>query len=147
MRSRQRLRPHPLPSAGLPDHSGFSLVEIMVVISIIAVLAAIAIPQISGISDSAQSSVDELSLEKLNRAANSYAQMVQEITNAAGNGADVVALLQIRNTNNPGSPFLPADESFSVSAETNTARAKWTGNFFTNIPAGTAGSGIDLRSH
>ncbi len=144
MRSLQRLHGSPLPSSRFPGLRGFSLVEVLVVISIIAILAAIAITQMSGISNSAQDSVNDLSLEKLNRAASSYAQMVQEITNAAGSGADIVTLLQTRDTTVPGSPFLPADESFPVTNSTNTARAKWNGSSFEIIPAGTAGSGIDL---
>jgi prepilin-type N-terminal cleavage/methylation domain-containing protein len=148
-RSRKRLSPRMARRvrAGRP---GFSLVEMLVVIGVIAIMAAIGIPMIANtVSSSAHRTADR-NMKLLNGAVISFGQENWELVLAESGGSDdelaIFESLRYRDATNPapGSPYLPQNATFVASGDTSTYRAVWNGRMFELVPAGTAGTGLDL---
>jgi prepilin-type N-terminal cleavage/methylation domain-containing protein len=127
---------------------GVTLVELLVSITLVGILAAIGIANLKDVSSGARQETDIDTGNLLNRAVLHYGQSSAEIAIAAGSDSSdelsVIALLQARDPQLPGSPYLPADMSFSTSSSTDVVRYEWTGAFFRVLPEGAAGAGITV---
>lgn len=135
----------------ISSRSGFSLVEVLVIITVVAILAGLGIVTMSNIVPHAREETARRNLRYLNAALIAYNNSVREITDTVvpiGAGiADetaVFALLQTRSTDIPGSPFLPSNVLPTSSTATGTYRAFWNGKMFEIISPGAAGTGVNL---
>jgi len=128
------------------DLSGLTLPEVLITIAIIGILAGVAINSFLGNVEYAREGVTADSSASLNRAVNHYIQIVGEIGVEADVGTtdelEVVELLQTRDANLPGSPFIPGEFVVSASSDAEKIRVVWTGEYFRVIPVGVAGGGI-----
>ncbi|HUY03594.1 MAG TPA: type II secretion system protein [Rhodocyclaceae bacterium] len=79
-----------------PDQSGFTLVELLIVVIILAILAAIVIPQFSGASTDAKESALDADLSALRSAIELY--KVQHGGNYPGSGATTAASIACSGT-------------------------------------------------
>lgn len=130
--------------------SGFSLMEVVVVIAIIGVMGAIAVPIMSNQLASASQRTASRNLNLLNAAVIAFNQGNWELVLAStGGSSDELAIfdsLRFRDAVNPtpGSPYLPPNATFNASSSASTYRAVWNGRQFELVPLGTAGTGLDL---
>jgi prepilin-type N-terminal cleavage/methylation domain-containing protein len=124
---------------------GISLTELLVVVAVLGVLAAVAIPLLVGLIPVSQENVALDAVERLNRAVHSYEMAVREISLAAGDGANVVALLRTRSAQAPGSPYLDDQPSYAVTSSAESYRARWSGRVFELLVPGQDGTGLDLQ--
>lgn len=132
--------------------AGFSLVEIVVVIAVIGILAFLLVPAFQEVLPNSKYSTAMANLELLNQAVLKYNQARQEIfltsvPSATSDEEDIAKRLQYRGpeaTAYPGSPFLDSTLTITSTDGIDTYRASWNGRMFQMLPAGTAGSGLDL---
>ena len=128
------------------DPRGLSLPEVLITVAIIGILASIAISYFSENVDAAREGVTVDSSASLNRAVNHYVQIAGDIgvEEQAGTAdeLEVIQLLQARDANLPGSPYIPAEFVISSSSDTDKVRIVWSGEYFQVIPMGVAGGGI-----
>jgi prepilin-type N-terminal cleavage/methylation domain-containing protein len=128
------------------DASGLTLPEVLITIAIIGILAGVAINSFLGNVEYAREGVTVDSSASLNRAVNHYVQIAGDIGVEAQAGTadevEVIQLLQARDANLPGSPYIPAEFVVSASSDSGKIRIVWSGEYFQVIPVGVAGGGI-----
>jgi prepilin-type N-terminal cleavage/methylation domain-containing protein len=129
-----------------PPQKGYSLVELLVVIALLAVLAGIAINYYGGIPRAAEGSLGGQTVAALNNAVLAYNTANRELVRPRGAEMEVVQLLQTPDTGLPGAPYLDDTVVYTTSSSPGRLRAQWNGRFFTLLPRGVDGSGIDLES-
>ena len=143
------LENRPWPAALLRSRRGLTLVEVLVSVAIIGIMAAIGIANLKDASPAARLGVGVDTGNLLNRAVLHYGQSKAEIAIAAAadsaDEASVIALLQTRDSQLPGSPYLPADLNFSPSSSAEVVRYSWTGAFFKVLPEGVEGVGVRVN--
>lgn len=128
-----------------------SFTEVLVVLGALAVLVGILIPTIVNVVPNSRMTTAQANLEQLNKAVLKFNQINWELVLAAdaGSSDDEAAIfqsLQYRDAANPspGSPYLDATLAFVSTDDTSVHRAVWNGRMFELLPAGTAGTGLDL---
>lgn len=130
--------------------SGFSLVEIMVVIGVLSIVVAIAIPSISNVLPGAREATARANLEHLNQAVLKFNYANWELVLASEAGSDdelaIARSLQYRSASDPtpGSPYFAPTLSLVESSDDSTYRAAWNGRSFQMVAPGTVGTGLDL---
>ena len=127
---------------------GFSLPEVLVVITVIAILAGVGIPLLVNVFGASRERVATRNLNMLNAALNTYRQSFQSFTlNAASDTSDelaVIGSLKYRDPMIPGTPFLNPSLAVVAMSDNSTFRAYWNGEVFALYGEGESGAGIDL---
>ncbi len=129
---------------------GFSLVEILVVVSVIGVMAAISIPAYQGVMRATKNTESEDFVESLNRAVRSFSLGNWDLPVVPDNAAttdEYAALrsLQFRwpaSSLKPGSPYFSPKYNPQASNSTGEYRLRWNGRTFEVLRPGTVGSGL-----
>ena len=134
--------------------AGYSLTEMIVVITTLGILATVAISQFVGTSDGTKYALAHEKLEMLNRAVHMHQQSngkdnLESLLPVAGATWDemkVLLQLQYRNADNPapGSPYAPLNYRPATSSDTSFYRMAWTGTLYKLLMPGEAGSGIKV---
>jgi prepilin-type N-terminal cleavage/methylation domain-containing protein len=94
--------------------SGFTLIEVLVVVAVLAVLAAIAVPRLIGTTDNAKENVDIANLEILNRATAVYAEKAQTVGHAFdGVGTDSARMKTLMDAGFLGQAVSPQQDDVS----------------------------------
>jgi prepilin-type N-terminal cleavage/methylation domain-containing protein len=129
--------------------AGFSLTEMIVVISVIGALAGIAFQSFGDLNESTKEVVAREKVEMLNHAVDAFNQCRKQLTETplatAGDELLILAYLHWRDPVNPdpGSPFVDGRYQPTSSSDTSEYRIQWTGNFtFQMLPKGTPGTGL-----
>lgn len=132
---------------------GYSLSELILVISGLGVLAGVAISQFSGLNSSAQRAGAFEKMEMLNHALEAYATSVAEISSAQvpvrTDGADeqiVLLYLQFRDPSRPtvGAPYLETRYRPPTSSNSSDYRLQWAGGMFRLLEPGQSGTGLKV---
>ena len=129
---------------------GFSMTEMVTVISIIGVLAKIAITSFSGLTEQAKTTMATERMEMLNTALNRYAMAERELVAQAlqlGSEFDeqlIVMTLQMDDERIPGSPFIPTNYIPQGSSDTKDHRLQWRGKQFKLLEPGQPGTGLKV---
>lgn len=130
---------------------GFSMTELVIVISIMGVMATIVVAAFSQFLDGGKDALAGERLENLNQALHRYAQTNNEMleTKLPSSGADetmVLRKLQYRNPNEDlakvGSPYFDPSYNPVASAADTTYRLRWTGRLFELLRPGKSGTGL-----
>jgi prepilin-type N-terminal cleavage/methylation domain-containing protein len=134
--------------------AGYSLTEMIVVLSAIGILAGIAISSVTGTSLAARETIAREKLEMLNRGVHTHQQTnglknLESQLAIANNGWDersVLQLLQYRDPSNPtlGSPYVPPSYRPQISASSNDFRLEWTGVGYKLLVPGQTGTGLKV---
>ncbi|MEO6846112.1 MAG: type II secretion system protein [Chthoniobacterales bacterium] len=126
-----------------------TLVEVLTVVTIIGILSGAAILGYSHVRESAEETVALDNVATLNHALEHFNQANWDIVLTPGPGetADELAVLHTlkwRDPTNPtpGSPYLAANFSESVSTSSSDYRIQWNGYSFELLEPGTAGAGL-----
>jgi prepilin-type N-terminal cleavage/methylation domain-containing protein len=126
----------------------FSLPELLTTIAIIGILAAICMESYSNINSSARANVAADTSALVNRAVLHYSQANTEILDSAAAGTTdelaVLQKLQTRDSDIPGSPYIPSNFSGTTSSSNIDYRLQWNGHAFQVLAPGTAGAGIKV---
>lgn len=131
---------------------GFSLPELLVTLAATTIMAGVAIAIAWGFRENTARQVCERNLNLLNGAVNAFNNGSWELVLAPANDtSDEMAIfytLQHRDAQNPvpGSPYLQTSLPFVASSSAEKHRARWNGRYFEFLPAGSAGSGLDLEA-
>lgn len=112
-------------------------------VAVIAVLSAIAIPAMKNLVPASSGATATRNLNYLNGAVQTYNQAVEEL-NTNATPAQIMVILQTRDTNRHGSPYLPTNLKTNSTSSTSTYRARWSGRMFEQIQPGASGAGLDL---
>jgi len=127
-----------------------SLLEVVIVIAVIGLLATITIPQLGDLTAYSKDRTAKHHLARLNNAVLNYSQSIQEITTATASDASdelsVLAALQTRDPDVPGTPFLTPDWPVLETSDDSTYRAVWNGRMFEGLAPGTSGTGVKLAT-
>ena len=131
---------------------GFSIVELMIVVTMLGIITSIAIPQLSGVlSNSKEVLVKDFS-ETLNKAVKKHSQLNYDIKleaddSLAAEEISIIRTLQWRGHVDPvpGSPFLRQDWHPVVSSSVSDFRLQWNGNQFVVIWPGEYGVGVWVK--
>lgn len=152
-RDRARRSPgaiHPQPQRGR-GRGGFSMTELVIVISIMGVLATITVASFNQFLGGGKETLARERLENLNQALHRYAQTDKELleTQLSSSAADetmVLRKLQYRNPNEDlakvGSPYFDPCYNPVASSLDTTYRLRWTGRLFELLRPGTSGTGL-----
>lgn len=139
-----------------PRNEGFSLVEIVIVITIIGILSSVGIGVFGKITDGARSGVATNLAETLNQATRKFSHANWDLHLAPDNsGADdefrILRTLQWRAPDNasdellPKGPFMRPDWNPVASDSTDDFRLQWTGTLWKLLTPGVAGSGLKVN--
>ena len=130
---------------------GFSMSEMVIVISIIGVLAGIVVMPMSQFLGASKDALASSRQETLNQAVHRFAQQNYELLFDAMNGsaADemvILRTLQYRDPNikraQPGSPYMDPRYNPVSSSDSNVHRLRWSGRLFELLKPGQSGTGI-----
>ncbi len=132
--------------------AGFSLVEIVVVITIVGIMAFLLLPSFRELLPGSRYSTALANMELLNQSVLKFNQANWELvlTNSAAdtiNEEKIVRSLQYRGTEasaSPGAPYLDPTLTINGTDDASTYRAHWNGHMFQLLDAGTAGDGLNL---
>ncbi len=134
--------------------SGYSISEMIVVISVIGILAGVAIIQIIGASRATQEVAARHRVEILNRAIASHQEANAKdnlenqgrVDGAFWDELKVLQQLQYRSPIRPtvGSPYMATNYRPASSSNTNDYRIMWTGSTFSLLLPGTNGTGLKV---
>ena len=156
--SQAKCRPASLPGAVIGVHArlaGISLAELMTAIAVLAILSGLALQSYSGVRESAQEGAARDTVAILNRALLHFNQANWDIvlTAVPGSTSDELAVLRTLKWRDPvparatpGSPYLPAGLSETVSSSQDDFRIRWNGNTFELLKPGISGSGLKTGS-
>jgi prepilin-type N-terminal cleavage/methylation domain-containing protein len=138
----------------LHGSAGYSLTEMIVVLSVVGILAGIVISQIVGATEGARIGVARQKLETLNRAVAAHQQsnIRDNLENqlpadgAHGDELRVLQQLQYRNPTRPtmGSPYMAPNYRPAGSSSDEDFRIRWTGSNFVLVMPGEAGTGLQV---
>lgn len=153
-----RYRARRSPAATLPEpqgsrrgRGGFSMTELVIVISIMGAMATIVVASFNQFLDGSKDALARERLENLNQALHRYAQTDKELLEAKRpSSADdeklVLRKLQYRNPNEDlakvGSPYFDPSYQPAASALDTTYRLRWTGKLYELLRPGTPGTGL-----
>lgn len=130
---------------------GFSMTELVIVISIMGVLATIVVTSFSQFLDGGKETLARERQESLNQALHRYAQTNRELleTKLPSSAADetmVLRKLQFRNPNEDlakvGSPYFDPSYNPVASSNDTTYRLRWTGRLYELLRPGASGTGL-----
>lgn len=129
---------------------GFSMVEMVTIVSIIGIITAIIIPSMSGLSSNSKTVLAQNRQELLNTALNQMAMSGRQVPNSPQLTSSrdeelVVMTLQIRNENLVGSPFLTPSYAPKGSSDPTTYRLRFTGLRFELLVPPLVGTGIKIE--
>ena len=130
---------------------GFSILELLIVISMIGIITSIAIPQLGGLLPSSKDVLARDFVENLNGSLKKHNQSNYRIKYQkndffAGDEIQIVRTLQWRDDEDPspGSPYMRQDWHPVVSSDVSEYRIKWNGYSFELIYPSSRGIGIHL---
>jgi len=134
--------------------SGFSLVEVLVIVTVIGILSLLAVGQYGRVMDRTRETVALNTVETLNQGVSRYSQVeggrlndVPADDDSFEEEIDVLRALQWVDPDlpTPGGPYVRADFDPAGTADTDTYRAVWNGSFFElRVPA-EAGAGLRIE--
>ncbi len=134
--------------------AGFSMTELVIVISILGVLATIAVNTFPSLLESSKVVVASDRVESLNRALHTFAQQNYEMVfnRMDSSGADEMVVLRTIQYRNPdidrakvGSPYFDPRYNPVVSSNATDYRIRWFGRGYELLGPGTAGTGIKMN--
>jgi prepilin-type N-terminal cleavage/methylation domain-containing protein len=130
---------------------GFSILELLIVISMIGIITSIAIPQLGVLLPSSKDVLARDFVENLNGSLMKHNQSNYRIKypkndSFAGDEIQIVRTLQWRDDEDPasGSPYMRQDWHPVVSSDVSEYRIKWNGYSFELIYPSSRGIGIRL---
>lgn len=135
--------------------AGFSMTELVIVISILGVLATIAVSTFPSLLESSKVVVASERVESLNRALHTFAQQNYEMVfnRMDTSGADemvVLRTIQYRNTDidraKIGSPYFDPRYNPILSSNATDYRIRWFGRGYELLRPGASGTGIKMNS-
>jgi prepilin-type N-terminal cleavage/methylation domain-containing protein len=135
----------------MADRRGFSMTEMILVVSILGILVSIAISQFGNLNESSKLVVAAEKAEMLNRALEAYGAVVPDVARyypaARSDTNDELAVLltlQFRHSVNPtiGAPYIDPRYRPDSSSDAQTYRIQWTGTMFKMLKRGEAGTGL-----
>lgn len=129
---------------------GFSMTELVVVVTVIGILSSLAISKFSGFNGASRAAFAKELLERVNTAVHrfndcNYQMKVHVITDGS-DSSWVIQTLQYRKSVNPavGSPYLPNNWTPAISDNTSDYRLVWAGTLFKLINPGDTGVGVKV---
>lgn len=132
---------------------GFSMTEVIMVISIMGVLAGIMVPKYANIYSGTKDTLANEKLEMLNQAINDWAHTYKEYSYTPNNASytdelNILNDLEYRNPDDSkamiGTPFIRTNYRPKGSSSTDDYRIMWTGYRFKLLTPGQVGSGIKV---
>lgn len=123
---------------------GYSLTELLVVIAVLGILATFAIQNYGGGRRAAEGTVGQQAVSVLNAAVLAYNTANRELVRPRGSDMEIIGILQTRDPGLPGSPYLDASTTYTLSSSSDRLRAQWNSRFFELLLPGVDGSGIAL---
>ena len=132
-------------------HRGFSMFEMIWVVSLLGILAALALAQYGTMSEGSKLSVATEKLERLNQGLIGYGTVVSDAAayypapRADGGDENFVLLsLQFRHSTNPtvGAPYVDARYRPDTSSDSTEYRYQWSGTMFKLLVPGQSGTGL-----
>lgn len=130
---------------------GFSMSEMVIVISILGVVACAAVMSISGAYDAGRDTLAVNRMETLNQALSQFSQQNYELVfNArAESAADEMFVLRTLEYRNPdenraalGAPYVTPCYNPTTSSSLTDYRLRWTGRMFELLRPGQPGTGL-----
>ncbi len=143
-------RRHPAPGNCLRGN-GFSMTELVIVISTLGVLATVAITSFSHLLGSGKSAIAEERREMLNQGLHRFAQenyemIFSRLDSATADEMVILRTIQYRNPNplrsKTGSPYVDPRYNPLVSSDSKEYRLRWTGRNYELLRPGVSGSGL-----
>ncbi|MDF1812550.1 MAG: type II secretion system protein [Verrucomicrobiales bacterium] len=133
--------------------NGFSLVEVIVMITVVGILSAIAVSQVGKITDASKKTVAQNLVETLNNATKEFGHAQYKLVSNGENedATDEMQILRTLQWKDPdielgvAGPFMRGDWSPSTSSNTDDYRIVWAGSFWKLAVPGAAGSGIKVN--
>lgn len=134
--------------------AGFSMTELVIVISILGVLATIAVSTYPSLLESSKVAIASERVECLNRALHTFAQQNYEMVfnRMDSSGADemvVLRTIQYRNADidraKVGSPYFDPRYNPVVSSNATDYRIRWFGRGYELLAPGSSGTGIKMN--
>ncbi len=132
---------------------GYSLSEMIMVISGIGILASIALPQFGTIYQGSQEVVAKEKLEMLNKGVKDHQhasvdnlENLLPVPNATWDESRVLLQLQYRSPDAPsvGAPYVMTKYRPAISSNAADYRMEWTGTVFRLLTPGQSGAGIKV---
>ncbi len=142
-----------LTSTCLPSRrqSGFSMSELVIVISILGVLGSIVVPSFSQFLSGSKDALAATRQEALNQAVYRFAQQNYELVfnRADDSAADELVILRTLQYRDPninrakvGSPYYDPRYNPVSSSDNSQYRLRWTGKIYELLMPGQSGSGV-----
>lgn len=131
--------------------AGFSMTELVIVISILSVLAGIVVNSMGQFLQGGKIALATERQEMLNRAVYTFAQQNYQIVfspmgDSAGDELAILRTLQYRDPNNyrakRGSPYIDPRYNPATSSSTQDYRLQWTGQMYKLLSPGDSGNGL-----
>ncbi len=129
---------------------GFSLVEMIVVVSVMGILSAVTLSHFSGFNEASRAAVATELQERVNGALRRFNdgnyQMKVHVVTDGSDASWVIQTLQYRKSVNPavGSPYLANNWTPVISSSTSDYRLVWKGTLFVLVNPGDTGVGVKV---
>lgn len=141
---------HPVNAPDSRRCAGFSMTELITVISILSILASIIISRFTGLDDSARAVLAQERVEMLNGGLSRMGISGRRINaaanlNSTGDEQLIVMTLQMRDESLVGSPFVVPNYQPTASSSAEDYRLRYNGARFELLSPGQTGAGLKME--